>query len=94
MVEMKDYIDKERVLFFLPKPEDCETGDLYDYRDMIVKSIDEMSPAPVLFYTFKKGVLTISVPYGMEIEEVHAEETMGWMVERLSRFLPAGRIDF
>ena len=61
---------------------------------MIVKSIDEMSPAPVLFYIFKKGVLTISVPYGMEIKEINAEEASGWMVERVSRFLPAGRIDF
>ena len=91
---MQDYISKERVLFFLPKPEDCETGDIYDYRDMIVKSIDEMSPSPVLFYTFKKGVLTISVPSGVEIKEVNAEEASGWMIERLSRFLPAGRINF
>ena len=91
---MQDYISKERVLFFLPRPEDCETGDIYDYRDMVVKSIEDTSPAPVLFYTFKKGVLTISVPSGMEIEEVHAEEAPGWMVERLSRFLPAGKINF
>lgn len=91
---MTDYIDKERVLFFLPRPDDCETGDLYDYRDMIAKNINETSPAPVLFYTFKKGVLTISVPYGMEIEEVHAEECMGWTVSKLSRFLPAGKITF
>lgn len=91
---MQDYISKERVLFFLPKPEDCETGDIYDYRDMVVKSIEDTSPAPVLFYTFKEGVLTVSVPYGMEIEEVHAEETMGWTVSKLSRFLPAGKITF
>lgn len=87
---MKDYIDKERVLNFLPRPQDYET----DYRDMVIKSIEDMSPSPVLFYTFKKGVLTISVPSGMEIKEVHAEEASGWMVERLSRFLPAGKIDF
>lgn len=87
---MKDYIDKERVLIFLPRPQDCET----DYRDMVIKSIEDMSPSPVLFYTFKKGVLTISVPSGMEIKEIHAEEASGWMVERLSRFLPVGKIDF
>lgn len=91
---MQDYISKERVLFFLPRPQDCETGDIYDYRDMVVKSIENTSPAPVLFYTFKEGVLTISVPSGMEIKEVNAEESPGWMVEKLSRFLPAGKINF
>ena len=91
---MKDYVDKERILNFLPRPDDCETGDIYDYRDMVIKSIEDMSPSPVLFYTFKKGVLTISVPSGVEIKEVNAEEASGWMIERLSRFLPAGKIGF
>lgn len=67
---------------------------LYDRKVNTLKMTDYIDKEGVLFYTFKEGVLTISVPYGMEIEEVHAEETMGWTVSKLSRFLPAGKIDF
>lgn len=45
---MKEYVDKERVLKSLPKPEGCETGDIYDYRDMVIEAIKNLSPSLVI----------------------------------------------
>ena len=45
---MKEYVEKERVLNSLPRPEDCETGDIYDYRDMVIEVIKNLSPSLVI----------------------------------------------